>query len=116
MSQLQQILTQEKPCQGDTYTYDCDAGTLALSVNGAVVRINNRDGDGCHKLIVSPDEIPQGYRLLDLSVSGPACVRPLDYDCEGGNPLTTIALEANEELWIYRSLDGDFIFKRRQVC
>ena len=95
------------------YRYSCDGGCLLIKVNGVGLRIHNRYGDGDFPVyIVNSDDavcIPPFFRECGASVSDTeGTVEVMDYDCEGGKPLTSIAI-AKSDMVSFRALDGAVI-------
>lgn len=82
------------------YRYHCDGGSLAVRVNGVMVKVGNGVGDGDFPVyVVRDDRIPPSFKSTGLSIDGPCKVEPLDYDCGGGIVLEAISLTSNESAW-----------------
>lgn len=99
------------------FRYNCDAGSLAVRVNGAKLMIGNGVGDGNFPVyIVRGDRIPPSFTPTVLSIDGSCKIEVLDYDCGGGNVLETIELSGEKSCaWFLRDDAGAVVVEVRNA-
>ncbi len=94
------------------YRYNCDGGSLAVRVNGVMVRVGNGVGDGNFPVyIVRDGKIPPGFKPTGASIEGPCTLELLDYDCGGGNVLETIKIADKSFVWFSRDDAGAVVIE-----
>lgn len=96
------------------HRYDCDGGSLAVRVNGVLLKVGNGVGDGSFPVyVVHGDGIPPTFRPTGLSIDGPCRIELLDYDCDGGETLEAIELDGSSHAWFCRDNAGAIVVEVR---
>lgn len=100
------------------YRYDCDGGSLAVRVNGVLLKVGNGVGDGSFPVYIVRDGcIPPTFNPCGgLSIQGSCKIEVLDYDCGGGKVLETIELSGEKSCaWFLRDDAGALVVEVRDA-